>query len=277
MHFWPQSVTIGQLDTVGAWLPRNELESLRADGAESHRNDRVAPAPQVVVLGGQVLAPGKHAPGAIRALPTEPGTDQRVTADLQRPAHSTVVEQADAILVDRIGVLKAPGARVCVQDEVAEGERNAIVDRGTEVPSWCELQPVARAILVQAQGIAVWKLEVLGIEQTAADTQCQVLDRSHIHFELDGCKGAAYTTDPPYSVDQDYAVLTAGSLAYKSTVVFDIYTPDFSQAAENFKVESYRNPANGSCVDISSTSIRARPVKRTLSGLAFLNAIELRY
>ena len=99
----------------------------------------------------------------------------------------------------------------------------------------------------------------------------------NLHFALDGCKGAAYSTDPPYSVDQDYAVLTAGSLAYKSTVVFDIYTPDLSQAAENFKVESYRNPANGSCVDISSTSIRARPVKRTLSGLAFLNAIELRY
>src|SRR3954471_22962795 len=98
MHFSPQLVTVRQLDTVGAWLPRNELEPLRADGAECHRNDRVAPAPQVVVLVGQVLAPGKHAPGAIRALPTEPGADQRVTADFQRPAHSAVVEQADAIL-----------------------------------------------------------------------------------------------------------------------------------------------------------------------------------
>src|SRR4051812_9525534 len=124
MHFGPQLMTVGQLDAVGARLARNELESLRADGTEGDRNDRIAPAPQVIVLVGQVLAPGKHTPGPIGAFPTEPGTDQRVTTDLQRPAHSAIVEQTNAILVDGIRVLKAAGARVCVQHDVSESERD---------------------------------------------------------------------------------------------------------------------------------------------------------
>ena len=66
--------------------------------------------------------------------------------------------------------------RVGVEHEIAESERHAIVDRGADVPARRELQPIAGAVATQAQRIAVRELQVLGIEQAATHTQCQVLD-----------------------------------------------------------------------------------------------------
>lgn len=97
-----------------------------------------------------------------------------------------------------------------------------------------------------------------------------------IYWTGSGCTGEPYAADAPYSIDNDYIVVTSGTLAHKANLTFEVYTPDFTLAPVTQSYPSRRQPT-GACITSTSASLKSRKLIQNPGSISFNNAFEMRY